>query len=86
MGCLTRRIDQAETVRLNKRMYYGVFEEQAKVDGEVIALGEKLFRDACGPQSLHLQDQVRAPETDGEFYRISDDDNTEDHPTRWSIA
>jgi hypothetical protein len=82
MGCLTRRIDQAETARLNKRMYYGVFEEQAKVDAQVIELGQKLFRDACGPQGLHLQDQVRAPERDGEFYRVSDDDNAEDHPTR----
>ena len=81
MGCLTRRIDQAETARLTKRMYYGVFEEQAKVDGEVIALGQKLFRDASGPRSLHLQDTTGAPEPDGEFYRISDDDNAEDHPT-----
>ena len=63
LGCLTRRIDQAETARLNKRMYYGVFEEQAKVDGEVIELGQKLFRDACGPRSLHLQDQVESAGT-----------------------
>ncbi len=81
LGCLTRRIDQAETARLNKRMYYGVFEEQAKVDGEVIELGQKLFRDACGPRSLHLQDQVRAPEPDGELHRVSDYDNAEDQPT-----
>ena len=82
LGCLTRRIDQAETARLNKRMYYGVFEEQATVDAQVIELGQKLFRDACGPQSLHLQDQVRAPGPDGEFYRISDYANAEDQPPR----
>ncbi len=81
LGCLTRRIDQAETARLNKRMYYGVFEEQATVDAQVIELGQKLFRDACGPQSLHLQDQVRAPEADGELHRVSDYDNAEDQPT-----
>ena len=55
LGCLTSRIDQAETARLNKRMSYGVLEEQAKVDAQVIELGLKLFRrDACGPRSLFI--------------------------------
>ena len=48
LGCLTRRIDQAQTARLATRMHYGVFEEGAKVDGEVIELGQTLFQDACG--------------------------------------
>ena len=29
LGCLTRRIDQAETARLNRRISYGVIEEAA---------------------------------------------------------
>jgi hypothetical protein len=81
LGCLTRRIDQAETARLNKRMYFGVFEEEAKVDAQVIELRQKLFRDACGTRSLHLQDQARAPEPAGEMHRVSDYDNAEDQPT-----
>ena len=39
-------------------MYCGVFEEDAKVDGQVIELGQKLFRDACGPELLHLEDKT----------------------------
>ena len=59
LGCLTKRIDQAQTARLATRMHYGVFAEDAKVDGEVIELGQKLFLDACGQQVLHLQDMGR---------------------------
>jgi hypothetical protein len=81
LGCLTKRIDQAETARLNRRISYGVIEEAAKVGAQVIELGQKLFRDACGPRSLHLEDKVPAPEPDGELHRVSDHGNAEDHPT-----
>src|ERR1700722_4461006 len=55
LGCLTRRIDQAQTARLTRRMHFGFFDEEAEVEGEVIELGQKLFRDACGPVALHLE-------------------------------
>jgi hypothetical protein len=84
LGCLTKRIDQAETARLISRQHYGIFEENAKVEREVLELGQKLLKDACGPQALHLEDKVgeRQAGHDGELHRVSDYDNAEDHPMR----
>jgi hypothetical protein len=76
------RIDQAHTARLTRRMHFGVFEEDAKVDAQVIELGQKLFRDACGRQLLHLQDKPCEPDRDAELHRVSDDRVAEDHPMR----
>jgi hypothetical protein len=73
-------IDRAQTARLTKRMYHGVSEEDNKVDEQVIELGQKLFRGACGPQVLHLQDRMGAPVGDGEVHRISDYGVAEDQP------
>jgi hypothetical protein len=82
LGLQADRIDQAETARLNRRMHFGVFEEDDKVDAHVIELGQKLFRDACGPQALHLQGKMGAPGRDGELHRVSDYSNAEDQPMR----
>jgi hypothetical protein len=84
MGCLTKRIEQAHTARLTKRMHYGIFEEDAEEEQRVIELGQKLFRDATGVGALHLQDKAseRQPGPDGEPHRVSDNDSDEDHPRR----
>ncbi len=75
------RIDQAHTARLTRRMHFGVFDEDNKVERQVIELGQKLFRDACGPRLLRLEDKQGAPDRDGEIHRVSDYGNAEDHPT-----
>ena len=82
LGCLTRRIDQAQTARLTRRMHFGVFDEDNKVEGEVIELGQKLFRDACGPIALHLERGTSELCSDGEEFRISAYDDDEDQPMR----
>jgi hypothetical protein len=82
LGCLTRRIDQAQTARLTRRMHFGFFDEEAEVEGEVIELGQKLFRDACGPVALHLERGTSELCSDGEVFRISDYDDDEDQPMR----
>jgi hypothetical protein len=48
----------------------------------VIELGQQLFRDACGPRALHLQDKMAESSPDGDTARISDYSIDEDHPMR----
>ena len=76
------RIDQAHTARLTRRMYHGTFEEDHRIDEQVIELSQKLFRNASGPQALQLQHKAGEPIDDGEELRISDYSVDEDHPSR----
>jgi hypothetical protein len=48
----------------------------------VIELGQRLFRDACGPRALHLQDKNSESSADGDTPRISDYSIDEGHPMR----
>lgn len=85
LGFLNRRIDRAQTARLNTRMHFGVFDEEAREEERVIELGQKLFRDASGPQVLRLEDQggEGLPGPDGEMHRVSDyAASAEDQPQR----
>jgi hypothetical protein len=77
-----KRIDRAHTARLNKRMYHGYYEECDKQDEKAIELGQKLFRDACGPRTLHLEREQDEVGQDAEKRRLSDYSVDEDHPVR----
>jgi hypothetical protein len=48
----------------------------------VIELGQRSFRDACGPRALHLQHKMAESVSDGETPVISDYSVDEDHPMR----
>jgi hypothetical protein len=76
------RIDRAQTARLTQRIYHGEIEEADRVQEQVIELGQKLFRDACGPVALHLPHKVSEAYEDGESFRISDYSVDEDQPMR----
>jgi hypothetical protein len=76
------RIDQAHTARLTRRMYHGTFEEDHRIDEQVIELSQKLFRNASGPRALELQHKAGEPIEDGEALRTSDYNVDEDHPLR----
>jgi hypothetical protein len=77
-----KRIDQAQTARLATRILRGEV-EAADCDQEtVLELGQRLFREACGPGALWLQHKVAESSGDEEVPRISDYSVDEDHPRR----
>ncbi len=83
LGCLTRRIDQAQTARLNKRMYYGVFEEAGQ---------GRRRSDRAGPKTVSGRVRDPEPSSPGQgastrnltasYTAFRTDGNAEDHPTR----
>ena len=77
-----KRIDRAQTARLSTRIHQGEMEEDDAEAGQVIELGQKLFRDACGPIALHLQNGTGDLCPDGDNFRISDYSDDEDQPMR----
>jgi hypothetical protein len=73
-----KRIDRAQTARIHRGEVEGSDREQETV----IELGQRLFRDACGPRTFHLQDKKAESSPDGDTPRISDYSIDEDHPMR----
>ena len=65
-------------------MYHGTFEEDHRIDEQVIELSQKLFRNASREPSrtLQLQHKAGEPIDDGEELRISDYSVDDDHPSR----
>ena len=83
LGWQEKRIDRAQTARLTQRIHHAGIESADCEKEQALDLGQRLFRDACGPLALHLEE----PETselspDGEAFRISDYCEDEDHPMR----
>ena len=83
LGWQEKRIDRAQTARLTQRIHHAGIESADCEKEQALDLGQRLFRDACGPLALHLEE----PETselrpDGEAFRISDYSEDEDHPMR----
>jgi hypothetical protein len=56
-----KRIDRAQTARLASRIYRGEFEVSDREEETVIALGQRLFRDASGLGALWLEHRVAEP-------------------------
>jgi hypothetical protein len=78
----SERIERAHTARLTKRIYHATLEEDDRKAAEAIELGQKLFRNACGPRALHLGRKEGDPIQDGETFRYSDYSVDENHPSR----
>jgi hypothetical protein len=80
-----KRIDRAQTARLAGRIHRGDVEEVYREKETVIEMGQQLFRDACGPLALHLENKLAESISDGDTLRISDYSVDEDHPMRLII-
>jgi hypothetical protein len=82
LSWLAKRIDRAQTARLSTRIHRGEFDAADREQETVIELGQRLFRDACGPGALWLQRQVARSSGDEEVPPVSDYSVDEDHPMR----
>jgi hypothetical protein len=82
LSWLAKRIDRAQTARLSTRIHRGEVDGADHEQESVIELGQRLFRDACGPRALHPQHKTAKSISDGETTRISDYSIDEDHPMR----
>ena len=82
LSWLAKRIDRAQTARLATRIHRGEVDGAHSEQETVIELGQRLFRDACGPLLLHLQGKLAESIPDGDAIRISDYSVDEDHPMR----
>jgi hypothetical protein len=77
-----KRLDRAHTARLSTRIHQGGISEADIQNEQVIELGQKLFRDACGPAALQLQRKMEASKSGRDSHRISDYSVDENHPMR----
>jgi hypothetical protein len=83
LGWQEKRIDRAQTARLTQRIHHAGIEEAECEKEQALDLGQRLFRDACGPLALHLEEHETSElRPDGEAFRISDYSEDEDHPIR----
>jgi hypothetical protein len=77
-----KRIDRAQTARLTSRIHRGEIDAADSENGNVIELGQRLFRDGCGPLALHLESKLAESIPDGDTIRISDYSDDDDQPMR----
>jgi hypothetical protein len=82
LSWLAKRIDRAQTARLTSRIHRGEIDAAEVEQLSVLELGQRLFRDACGPRALLLARKLSELSPDGELPRISDYSVDEDHPIR----
>ena len=75
-----KRIDRAQTARLASRIHRGEVDGAHREQETVIELGQRLFRDACGPHALMLGRKMAESIPDGDTPRNSNDSVDEDHP------
>ena len=81
LSWLAKRIDRAQTARLTSRIHHGDVDGADRDQESAIELGQRLFRDACGPGALWLQHRVSDQSTDREESPpVSDYSADEDHP------
>jgi hypothetical protein len=77
-----KRIDRAQTARLATRIHRGEVDGADREHEAVIELGQRLFRNACGPQALRLGHKMTVSISGADTPRISDYSVDEDHPMR----
>ena len=78
-----KRIDRAQTARLTRRIWHTGIDEAVQQQEDVLELGQRLFRDACGAMALHLHHDIsELCSEDEEPLRISDYSDDEEHPIR----
>ena len=86
LSWLAKRIDRAQTARLTSRIHRGNVDGADRDQESAIELGQKLFRDACGPSARWLEHRVpdQSPERE-EVPPVSDYSADEEHPMRLVI-
>jgi hypothetical protein len=72
LSWLAKRIDRAQTARLSTRILRAEVDAADREQEAVIELGQRLFREACGPGALWLQRQVAQSSGDEEVPPVSD--------------
>jgi hypothetical protein len=82
LSWLAKRIDRAQTARLNARIHRGELDVADQERATVIELGQRLFQDACGPGALWLAFNTAESSADPDTPRVSDYSSAEDHPQR----
>ena len=83
LSWLAKRIDRAQTARLTSRIHRGDVDGADRDQESAIELGQKLFRDVCGPGARWLEHRVpdQSPDRE-EVPTVSDYSADEDHPMR----
>jgi hypothetical protein len=82
LSWLAKRIDRAQTARLSTRIHRGEVDAADREQETVIELGQRLFRDACGPGALRLELNTAESSADPDTPRVSDYSVDDDHPQR----